>query len=42
MFYALGQIPVKGYKNYKYKFEDLRKRVAKYEHWGPWDSKPPR
>ena len=42
VFYALGQIPVKGYKNYVYKFKDLRKRVAKYEHWGPWDSKPPR
>ena len=42
VFYSLGQIPAKGYKNYVYKFKDLRKQVFKYEHWGPWDSKPPR
>ena len=42
VFYSLGQIPAKGYKNYAYKFKDLRKQVFKYEHWGPWDSKPPR
>ncbi len=42
VYYSLGGIPVKGYKNYKYKMEDVRRKVVKTGHWGPWDSKPPR
>ena len=42
VYYQLGGIPVEGYKNYKYTFEEVRKKVVKTGHWGPWDSKPPR
>ena len=42
VYYKLGGIPVKGYKNHKYKIKDVRKKVLQTGHWGPWDSKPPR
>ena len=41
-YYELGKIPVKGYKLYKYKYLEAAKLMVKYEHWGPWESKPPR
>ena len=42
IYYQLGGIPVKGYKNYKYKLDEVRIKIVKTGHWGPWDSKPPR
>ena len=42
VYYQMGGIPVKGHKNYKYKLDDVRKKIVKTGHWGPWDSKPPR
>ena len=41
-YYELGGIPVKGYKNYKYNWEQMGKLMIRNKHWGPWDSKPPR
>ena len=41
-YYDLGGIPVKPYKLYKYKSLEMAKLMVKYEHWGPWDLKPPR
>ena len=41
-YYELGGIPVKGYKLYKYNWEQMGKLMIKNKHWGPWDSKPPR
>ena len=41
-YYELGGIPVKGHKLYKYKYLEAAKLMVKYEHWGPWESKPPR
>ena len=41
-YYKLGGIPVKGYKNYKYNWEQMGKLMIRNKHWGPWDSKPPR
>ena len=41
-YYELGGIPVKGHKLYKYKYLEAAKLMGKYEHWGPWESKPPR
>ena len=35
-------IPVKGYKLYKYNWEQTGKLMIKNKHWGPWDLKPPR
>ena len=42
LFYALLKAPVPGTKIYRYKSEEVSKNVLKYEHWGPWDLKPPR
>ena len=42
VYYNMGGIPVKGHKNYKYKLEEVRIKILKTGHWGPWDSKPPR
>lgn len=42
LYYALGQIPVKGYKIHKYTPKEVLEKIIKYEHWGPWDSTPPR
>ena len=41
-YYRLGKIPVKGFKNWKYSFDEMLKKINKYGHWGPWDSNPPR
>ena len=41
-YYELGGIPVKPHKLYKYTFEEMAKKMIQHEHWGPWDSKPPR
>ena len=41
-YYKLGGIPVKGHKNYKYTLDEVRKKIVKTGHWGPWDSNPPR
>ncbi len=41
-YYDLAQIPVKGYKLYKYNWEKMGIMILKHEHWGPWESKPPR
>jgi hypothetical protein len=41
-YYELGGIPVKGYKLYKYNWEQMGKLMIRNKHWGPWDSKPPR
>ena len=41
-YYKLGGIPVKGYKLYKYNWEQMGKLMIKHKHWGPWDLKPPR
>lgn len=42
VYYFLGGIPVKGFKNYEYTAKQVNEKINKYEHWGPWDSKPPR
>ena len=42
LFYTLLKAPVKGTKIYKYKSIEVSTNVVKYEHWGPWDLKPPR
>ena len=42
VYYSLGNIPVKGYKIYKYKPEQVGIQMVKNKHWGPWDLKPPR
>ena len=42
LYYLLGRIPVKGYKIYRYTPEKAAVKMVKFEHWGPWDSKPPR
>ncbi len=42
IYYALGNIPVKGYKIYKYTPEEAGLKMVRNKHWGPWDSKPPR
>ena len=41
-YYELLKAPVKGYKLYKYTPEQVGIKVLKFEHWGPWDLKPPR
>ena len=41
LFYALLKAPVPGTKIYRYKSEEVSKNVLKYEHWGPFDLKPP-
>ena len=35
-------IPVKGHKIYKYTPKKAVSKMVKFEHWGPWDSNPPR
>jgi hypothetical protein len=42
LYYALGQIPVKGHKIYRYTPEKAAIKMVKNKHWGPWDSKPMR
>ena len=42
IYYALGNIPVKGHKIYKYSPEETGLKMVRNRHWGPWDSKPPR
>jgi len=42
LYYALGNIPVDGYKIYKYKRKEVIEKILEYGHWGPWDYKPPR
>ena len=42
IYYALGNIPVKGHKIYKYSPEQAGLKMVRNKHWGPWDSKPPR
>ena len=42
VYYALGNIPVKGHKIYKYSPEETGLKMVRNKHWGPWDSKPPR
>ena len=42
VYYNMGGIPVKGFKNYKYKLDEVRIKIVKTGHWGPWDSNPPR
>ena len=42
LYYGLGGMPVKGYKNYKYNRKQFNEKILKYETWGPWDSKAPR
>ena len=42
LYYRLGQIPVKGYKVYKYSPEQAGVKIVRNKHWGPWDLKPPR
>ena len=42
VYYALGNIPVKGYKIYKYKPQQVGIKMVRNKHWGPWDLKPPR
>ena len=42
LFYQLGNFPVKGYKIYKYTPEQTGLAMVRNNHWGPWDSKPPR
>jgi len=42
LYYLLGHIPVKGHKIYKYTPKKAVSKMVKFEHWGPWDSKPPR
>ena len=41
-YYELLKAPVKGYRLYKYTPEQVGIKVLKFEHWGPWDLKPPR
>ena len=41
-YYELGEIPVKPYKLYKYKYLEAAKLMVKLGHWGPWELKPPR
>ena len=40
LYYALGQIPVRGHKIYRYTPEKAAIKMVKNKHWGPWDSKP--
>jgi len=42
LYYALGRIPVHGYKLYKYTADEVAKFIVKTGHWGPWESKAPR
>lgn len=42
IYYKVGQIPFEGYKLYKYSYINMAKMIIKHEHWGPWESKPPR
>ena len=42
LYYTLGQIPVRGHKVYRYTPEKAALKMVRNEHWGPWDSKPPR
>ena len=42
LYYALGNIPVKGHKIYKYSPEQAGLKMVRNKHWGPWDLKPPR
>ena len=42
LYYKLGQIPVKGYKIYKYSPEKAGIKMVRNKHWGHWDLKPPR
>ena len=42
LYYEIGNIPVKGYKIYKYSPEQAGLKMVRNKHWGPWDSKPPR
>tara|TARA_Y100001963_G_C6576562_1_gene351371 strand:+ start:195 stop:521 length:327 start_codon:yes stop_codon:yes gene_type:complete len=37
VYYNLGGIPVKGFKTYKYKLDEVRKKVLQTGHWGPWE-----
>ena len=42
IYYEIGQIPFDGHKLYKYNYKNMGKMILKYEHWGPWESNPPR
>ena len=42
LYYKVGGIPVKGHKIYKYTGEEAGIKMLKNQHWGPWDSNPPR
>lgn len=42
LYYKVGRIPVKGHKIYKYTGEEAGIKMVRNQHWGPWDSKPPR
>ena len=42
IYYKIGQIPFDGHKLYKYSYVNMSKMILKHEHWGPWESKPPR
>ena len=35
-YYALGQI---GDNLHEYTYEEFRRKILEYEHWGPWDLK---
>jgi hypothetical protein len=37
MYYALGHIHSD--RVFKYTFDEFKKKVSKYKHWGPWDLK---
>ena len=41
-YYSMGNIPVAGYKIYKYSRMEVIKKVIDFGHWGAWDYDPPR
>ena len=40
-YYSMGNIPVAGYKIYKYSRMEVIKKVIDFGHWGAWDYDPP-
>ena len=41
LYYAVGKIDEIG-NVVKYSWPDARDKILEFEHWGPWDYKPPR
>ena len=41
-YYEAGRIPVGGHPVYSYTGREALQKMLDTEHWGPWNSKPPR